>query len=404
MVSRRTVAAKQRSLQQPRPRRSFSFSWRVVLLTLALYGGLLACRWKHNRSNQCTHLITYDPSYGGWNNQLLALFVGLHLAQLLGRRLVVPPLIERGRILTELDWTDMLDIEPALHRQWIQSRSERARCGQQPATSTVAFDGRNISLRLHRDAACEEAITALRAASAHAGPRLLQIANTYGLVRCFTRHDKSFLRLWQHAQLRPTHVARHWLQQWQALETASVRPLVIVVHVRSSGFEARAHQRRPHEFPGRTLHAWMLAGNGSACMHPAQRSALCQICAIQRRDPDARPVHFYFMHDEHAESLKVLAHWKAFVEASDQCGAAGGRVYDFTQSVWAAYEGFDTLSLVTEMYLAIYGAHLFVGSTLSTLSSNVARWRSLARYPLAPSLSYTGDRYLSAIPHILGFH
>jgi hypothetical protein len=321
----------------------------------------------------------------------------------------MPYQLERGQ--AQLAWTELLDIEPALRRRWTLSTTKPARC-QHQMTASRAFDRRNISLRLYRDAVCAETIAALEAASAQAGPRLLQIANPYGLVRCFTRQDESFLRLWQRVQLRPTRFATHWLQQWRAFESARTRPLVVVVHVRSSGFEARAHARRPHAFPASALTTWMLAGNESVCMHPDQRAALCQICAILQRDPDKRPVYFYLMHDKRAESLQVLTRWKAFVEDFGMCGAADSRVYDLTTMVQGSElygrrnEGalHDVHCLVTEMYLAVYGAHLFVGSTLSTLSSNVARWRSLARYPVAPSLSYTGDFYLSAIPHVLGFH
>jgi hypothetical protein len=387
---------------------------RALIVLLAWLGGLVLCHWRSRVSSHCTYLLSYDPSYGAWNNQLMALFVGIHLAQLLGRRLVVPALVERARPTTSNTWFDVLDIDAALLRRWILPESTAARCRRRGSMSTV-FDARNISLRLHRDAACGDALGSLRDASARAGPLLLQLAHLYGLMRCFTRSEASFLRLWQRITLRETPVAKLWMQRWGALEGAPASPpLVVVVHLRRSGFEPRAHARRPDDFPANALLAWVLAGNESACVSSSARCALCQLCAIQRRDPDARPLHFYVMHDGHGASLQTLALWKTFVEAQGDCGAAPSRVYDLTALVQESWQVLSPtlpapgrnhiVSVVSEMYLAVYGAHLFVGSPLSTLSSNVARWRALGRYPLAPSLSYTGDRYLSAIPHMFGFH
>lgn len=243
----------------------------------------------------------------------------------------------------------------------------------------------------------------------------MHLSNPYGLLRCFTRCRASFLSLWSLAQLREP-VGVYGLEGLRSTWYAEPH-LRVVLHLRSSGFEERASQRRPDAFPSASLCGWVLGtdrecSNTTMCHCEEQRSAVCQMCRILRRDTSSQPVHWLVMHDGTRNARHVRDRLVEFIERNRGCGHPMDRVTDLSSDAfWKMIGKVDAQKaqhlyarLLTEMNIAIHDAHIFVGSTLSTVSSNIARWRAYSRQQPAPSLSYTGDKFLRSIPNMLGFH
>lgn len=445
-------------------------------------------------------LLRYDGHYGGLNNQILALFCALHLAQRLPQRaaVVLPPVYSGGRAVRGGEsWFDYLHFDerlPLLDGGG-DAGAPSVRAREEEQAPRVAVD-------IHRQSDCERfwhdvmaaaaAITSSttttttrrwkEAAADSSPPPSLSLRNTYGLVRCFT-DDEEFLRLWQRIRLRDVTggVHRHGRSLASITKRARARlsdatittttttttTVVIALHIRASGFEARAHQRQPTAYPApdllryilgprndsgddeehaatvapatpqwsalrRLLRPWCRAGVANAEHNASITAAAAQQQQQQRKrkqrmraawslaaSPTAA-LQLMVLHDGKRESVEIVRALRdllAQCTSSPSCGlvslANASSVPSPPSAPMLTYA-----HAAADMYAAIHDAHIFVGSPLSTLSSNVARWRHYALGCSSPSssssslspmhsgysLTYTGVEYLRAIPNMLGFH
>ncbi|KAK4536224.1 hypothetical protein CDCA_CDCA07G2249 [Cyanidium caldarium] len=373
----------------------------VVVVVVVVLAGCSLTAYRPRLKRQLP-LLTYDGDYGGLNNQIISLLVAVHLARQLKRAVRLPPVYCGGQPLTQTAWSDLLAWDATLDQHIHQRR---------PVSIDVPVTSTDIpSLQLHSDRECAPTLTRLRRRSAQLGRAPLHLGRLYGLMRCFSRSDAEFLRLWRWIQLRPPTDDLLRLPN-DAFIDGDPKPLRIALHLRSSGFEAAAYHRRPRDFPAPTLPEWVLGISPTATLPDAhhasgvcasateQRAALCQVCAIARRDIDLQPIHWFVMHDNRSESLRALRRLRRWIVTERACSSTADHLTELSPPRTAPYA-----SLAGDMHFAVHHAHIFIGNPLSTVSSNIARWRAFAGWRPAPSLTYTGDLFLTAIPHLLGFH